>query len=237
MSYQNVFRRYELKYLITKQQKAEIIDRMKNYMEEDEFGKTSVRNLYYDTDNFRLIRRSIEKPVYKEKLRIRSYRKAKEDTEVFVEIKKKYDSVVYKRRLAMPRKEAMHWMESGDYEGETSQIAGEIDYFLNYYGKLEPKVFLSYDREAYKLKGEGEFRVTFDENILCRQEELELGKDAWGTPILEEDKVLMELKCGGGIPLWMTDILSSMGIYRTSFSKYGTAYQKIIFPQIIGVKG
>ena len=174
MSYQNVFQRYELKYLITKQQKAEIIDRMKNYMEEDEFGKTSVRNLYYDTDNFRLIRRSIEKPVYKEKLRIRSYRKAKEDTEVFVEIKKKYDSVVYKRRLAMPRKEVMHWKESVDYEGETSQIAGEIDYFLNYYVKLEPKVFLSYDREAFVSAFADDLRITFDTDIRATESSFSL---------------------------------------------------------------
>ena len=113
-------------------------------------------------------------------------------------------------------------------------IYEQYDYFLDYYETLHPVVFLSYEREAYFCKDGGDFRVTFDDNILCRQEDLSLESDVWGTPILEEGKVLMEIKCSGGIPLWMTHVLSQEHIYKTSFSKYGTAYQTMIFPNTKG---
>ena len=107
----------------------------------------------------------------------------------------------------------------------------EIDYFIDYYGDLNPTVFLSYEREAYYCHDGNDFRVTFDENILCRQDDLSLDSEVYGTEILPEGKVLMEIKCSGGIPLWMTRVLSAEKIYKTSFSKYGTAYQTLIFPQ------
>ncbi len=107
-----------------------------------------------------------------------------------------------------------------------------MDYFLSFYGSLRPAVFLSYEREAYAARDGSDFRVTFDDNILCRQEDISLGSAVYGTPLLPPGKVLMEIKCSGGIPLWMTGVLSREGIYKTSFSKYGTAYQTLIFPQI-----
>lgn len=110
------------------------------------------------------------------------------------------------------------------------QIAAEIDYFLHYYETLRPAVFLSYEREAFAALDGSAFRVTFDENILCRQGELTLDSEAYGTPVLEPGRILMELKCAGGIPLWMTHVLSAERIYKTSFSKYGTAYQNILLP-------
>ena len=104
---------------------------------------------------------------------------------------------------------------------------------MNFYGSLKPTVFLSYEREAYYDRSGGDFRVTFDDTILCRQEELTLCAPAYGTPILEDGRVLMELKCSGGIPLWMVEVLSHEQIYKTSFSKYGTAYEKLIMPQAL----
>lgn len=232
MAYQNVFKRYELKYLLTQEQKDKILNAMEPYMALDQYGRTTIRNIYFDTDSFRLIRHSIERPAYKEKLRIRSYRKADPEGDVFVELKKKYQSVVYKRRLALPEVKAMEWMR-GEAECEPkSQISEEIDYFRSYYGDLHPTVFLSYEREAYYSKAGDDFRVTFDDNILCRQEDLTLESEPYGVSILEEGKVLMEIKCSGGIPLWMTHVLSKEHIYKTSFSKYGTAYQKLIFPKL-----
>ena len=234
MAYQAVFKRYELKYLLTRQQKARILEAMEPYMALDQYGRTTIRNIYFDTDNYRLIRRSIEKPAYKEKLRIRSYQKAKPESTVFVELKKKYDSVVYKRRMSLSEEEALDWVTGKMHCKEETQISDEIDYFLHYYETLHPVVFLSYEREAYFCKDGGDFRVTFDDNILCRQEVLSLESDVWGTPILEEGKVLMEIKCSGGIPLWMAHVLSQEHIYKTSFSKYGTAYQTMIFPNTKG---
>lgn len=231
MAYQNVFQRYEIKYLLTQEQKARMLLAMEPYMALDAYGRTTIRNLYFDTDSYRLIRHSIDKPAYKEKLRIRSYRRADADSPVFVELKKKYDSVVYKRRLAMPEEQAMEWVCGGMDVGARGQIAEEIEYFLGYYQTLHPVVFLSYEREAYYCKNGGDFRVTFDENILCRQEEISLESEVWGTPLLAEGMTLMEIKTSGGIPLWMTQFLTREHIYKTSYSKYGIAYETMIFPK------
>ncbi len=230
MAYETTFKRYELKYLLTQSQKERLLEAMAPYMTLDKYGRSSIRNIYFDTENYRLIRQSIEKPVYKEKLRIRSYGQATPDSDVFVELKKKYKSVVYKRRLSMPEKQAVNWMQGKPYIRKGGQIADEIDYFLSYYGTLRPTVFLSYYREAFYAKDGTDFRVTFDDDILCRQEELSLEADVWGLPILEDGAVLMELKCSGGIPLWMTHTLARECLCKASFSKYGTAYKSIILP-------
>ena len=148
-----------------------------------------------------------------------------------MELKKKYRSVVYKRRISLPYAEAAAWLAGEAHPPKHTQIASEIDYFLDYYGSLHPTVFLSYEREAYSANDGSDFRVTFDDTILCRQDDLSLESDAYGTPILPEGTVLMELKCSGGIPLWMTHVLSEEKLYKTSFSKYGTAYRMLIFPQ------
>ena len=231
MAFQTVFKRYELKYMLSLEQRQRVLEAMAPFMQLDKYGRTTIRNLYFDTDTYLLIRRSIEKPVYKEKLRIRSYSKANADSTVFVELKKKYKHVVYKRRIHLPENEAMKWLQGEKHTDKYTQISNEIDYFMELYGTLHPTVFLSYEREAYYAKDSSDFRITFDDNILCRQEDLSLQSDVYGTPILPESKVLMEIKCSGGIPLWMTEVLSKEKIYKTSFSKYGTAYRTLIFPQ------
>lgn len=232
MAVQTVFKRFELKYLLNAEQKERVLQAMEPYMTLDGYGRTTIRNIYFDTDNYRLVRHSIEKPVYKEKLRIRSYRQAEEDSTVFVELKKKYRKVVYKRRVSLSEKEAMEWVSGRNRCRGDSQIAGEVDYFLKYYQQLYPTVFLSYEREAYYSNDGSDFRVTFDDTVLCRQEDISLESEVYGTPLLPEGKVLMEIKCSGGIPLWMTHVLSAEHIYRTSFSKYGTAYKTMIFPRL-----
>ena len=234
MSYQAVFQRFELKFLLTPEQKERILQAMAPYMALDQYGRTTIRNIYFDTENYRIIRCSIEKPAYKEKLRIRSYAKARPDSTVFVELKKKYEDVVYKRRLPVTEEEALLWVTGKMHCKDHGQISKEIDYFLSYYETLRPTVFLSYEREAYYCKEGGDFRVTFDDNILCRREDISLESDIYGTSLLEDGKVLMEIKCSGGSPLWMTSVLSRERIYKTSFSKYGTAYEKMIFPNTKG---
>lgn len=231
MAFQTVFKRYELKYMLTLERKEKILEAMSQYMELDTYGRTTIRNIYFDTDNYRLIRRSIEKPAYKEKLRIRSYSQATADSTVFVELKKKYEKVVYKRRLPLCESDAMAWVCLGNVCPVNTQISREIQYFIDFYGSLKPTVFLSYEREAYYDKDGGDFRVTFDDTILARQTDLDLCAPIYGTPILPEGNVLMELKCSGGIPLWMVEVLSRERIYKTSFSKYGTAYSTLIFPE------
>lgn len=232
MGFKTVFKRYEYKYLISSKQKNRIIKAIEPYILPDKYGHTTIRNIYFDTDNYRLIRCSIEKPCYKEKLRIRSYCKATKDDTVFVELKKKYKSVVYKRRVSLSEGDAMNWIVEGSENIKNTQICDEINYFIDFYKTLHPTIFLSYERDAFYCRNIPDFRITFDENILCRQYDLTLQSEPYGDAILKPDMVIMEIKCSGGIPLWMTKILSEEHIYKTSFSKYGTAYKTLIFPKL-----
>ena len=235
MSYQTVFKRYELKYLLTPQQKDQVLLAMGQRMELDSFGRSTILNIYFDTENYRLIRRSLEKPAYKEKLRVRSYHQAGAQEDVFVELKKKYDSVVYKRRLALPQDVALDCLTNRTPLPLASQIAREIDYFCVFYQTLRPMVFLSYEREAYFALDGSDFRVTFDENILFRQDRLSLSEAPGGTSLLDPGMTLMEIKTSGGIPLWMTHCMAGAHIFKTSFSKYGAAYQTILRQDAKGV--
>lgn len=228
MAYQMTFKRYELKYLLNKKEKEEILLAMKPHMKLDDYGRTVIRNIYFDTENFRLIRRSLEKPVYKEKLRIRSYKPVQITDPVFVEIKKKYKSVVYKRRLLLPEKTVMESFRTGEPLPVCSQIGDEIQYFREYYKNLQPSVFLSYEREAFHSLDGSDFRVTFDENILYRRNDISLGSEIYGHPLLGKQQTLMEIKTSGGIPLWMSETLTKHHLYKTSFSKYGSAYQRMM---------
>ena len=232
MAYQMVFKRYEYKYILSHQQQERILKAMEPFMVPDQYGQTTIRNIYFDTPNYRLIRRSIGKPVYKEKLRLRSYKKSSPESDIFVELKKKYQNIVYKRRIALPEANALQWLGGETHTKNNNQISKEIDYFIHFYGKLQPTVFLSYERQAYYAKDDFNFRITFDDQILCRQTDLSLEHEIGGTPLLNQEYVLMEIKCIGGIPLWMTQILSDEKIYKTSFSKYGTAYQTLIYPKL-----
>ena len=229
------FKRYELKYLLSRPQKAAILKAMEPYMALDAYGRTTIRNLYYDTDTFLLARRSLDHPMYKEKLRVRSYEPAEGEDLVFVELKKKFDSIVYKRRLTMPYQETMDWL-AGAVEKEDSQIAAEITWFRNHYETLKPVVFLSYEREAYFNRAGGDFRITFDENIKARTQQLTLAGSASGIPLIPGNMALMEVKCSGGYPFWLTKVLSSAHIYKGSFSKYGTAYENLILEQMAVIR-
>ena len=222
-----IFQRYESKYLMDFRQMQAVLAAMAPHMVPDEYSHSSIRNLYLDTPDYRLIRRSLEKPVYKEKLRVRSYGQAGEHDPVFVELKKKYLSVVYKRRISVPQDQAMACIDRSQ-PWQDSQIGRELAYTMDFYQSLRPAVFLSYERDSFRGVEDEELRVTFDREIRYRQEELTLDSDTWGTPILPPGKVLMELKVAGGLPLWMTHVLSEQRIYKTSFSKYGAAYQSIM---------
>ncbi|MBQ8041274.1 MAG: polyphosphate polymerase domain-containing protein, partial [Lachnospiraceae bacterium] len=199
MGDQMIFKRYEMKYLISTDQLALIKEAFQDHMIADIHGKNTICSLYYDTPDYRLIRRSLEKPVYKEKLRVRSYGVADSDTFVFVELKKKYKSVVYKRRIGLSEKDAMHYLATKETPIH-NQITNEIDYAMDFYKELAPAMLLTYEREAYYAKDNHEFRVTFDTNVLWRDYDLSLTKGIYGTPILTPDKVLMEVKTADSVP-------------------------------------
>lgn len=233
MSEQMTFKRYEIKYMITKAQMSLIQKAMAEHMIADEHGRNTLCSLYFDTPDYLLVRRSLEHPLYKEKLRVRSYGLSDNSHPVFVELKKKYDSVVYKRRVCMSAAAAHDYLWNGKPVMD-SQIIREIDYFLQMYEGIHPTVLLTYQREAYYAKDDHEFRITFDNNILWRDYDLNLDSGIYGEPLLRKDQILMEVKVAGAFPLWFVKILSENHIYKTNFSKYGTAYTTILQNQSNG---
>lgn len=220
---QKVFHRYEKKFFLSKETYEVLREQLMPYMQEDAYGVHTIRNIYYDTKNDELIRTSLEKPNYKEKFRLRCYGQPTEDSDTFLEIKKKYNGLVNKRRVVLPKCEADAYLKEGKKPGVDSQIFREIAYFFDHYD-LEPKLYLAYDRVALFGKEDGEFRVTFDKNIRSRNEDLDIAKDDDTTMVLEEDNYLMEVKIINAIPLWFANILTDLEIRSTSFSKYGTVY-------------
>ncbi len=225
MSYQGIFKRHELKYLLTQEQKHKLYDVMDQHMDPDEYWKSDIRNIYYDTPNKLLIRDSLNKPNdYKEKLRVRSYGLAQPDSLVFVEIKKKYKGIVYKRRIALEEQVASNYLNKDIPVAEPTQITREIDYLKFFYDQLEPSIFLAYEREAYSSKTDPNFRMTFDEKLITRKYDLTLTADVYGEPDMLKGGVILEVKTAFGIPKWLVDFFSEHQIYKASFSKYGKAY-------------
>jgi hypothetical protein len=231
VDYKAIFKRYEIKYLLTATKAQELKKLMEGKMVGDAYGNSTICNLYFDTPDFLLIRRSIEKPVYKEKLRLRSYGVIKPDGKAFPELKKKYKSIVYKRRLEMTEREAMDFL-TAEKKSPSSQIAKEIAYCFERYPSLAPRVFLSYERQAYYAKDDDDFRMTFDKNIVWRDYDLSLCKGVYGNHILNDGQVLLEVKTTSSLPLWLVKFLSANKIYKTSFSKYGEAYNQLIKQKI-----
>ena len=226
------FKRYEKKFLLTQQQYDVLISKLSDYMEPDQHcldGKNySIYNIYYDTVHSDVIRHSISKPYYKEKLRLRSYKVPKKPTDkVFLELKKKINGIVNKRRVVLTLQEAKDFVERGvrpeshDYMSE--QVINEIAYYLSH-EVVKPAVYIGYTRKAFFSKNDPEFRLTFDSKILTRRENLTLESGYYGEDILKENQYLMEVKILGAIPVWFTQILSELEIYNTKFSKYGQEF-------------
>lgn len=224
----NVFRRRELKYLLDPAQRQALEVLIQEHMVQDAFGHSTICNLYFDTPDYRLIRRSLEKPVYKEKLRLRSYGTIQEGTDVFLEMKKKYMGIVYKRRIRVTQEQALAFMYRQAPLPEDSQIGRELTYFRDFYGNLEPRVYLSYERQAWFDPVDKGFRMTMDRNIFYRRSDLSLYLSTGGRQILSPELSLLEVKASGGIPIWLTEHLSKAGIYKQSFSKYGQAYLQLL---------
>lgn len=230
-----VFNRYEKKFLLTQNTYEKFIEMISEKMEPDSYSKDGgfyrICNIYYDTPSDELIRKSINSPVYKEKLRLRSYGTPQLEDKVYLEIKKKYKGIVNKRRTTLTLNEAYTYLQTKkrpEYKPYMNkQVLNELDYFINNYD-LQPKLFLSYDRRAYFSKDDRDFRLTFDTNIRCRREDVRLESGSYGELLLDEDVWLMEVKILKSAPLWFTEILSELKVYPASFSKYGTEYKNMI---------
>ncbi len=221
----DVMQRYELKYILSKEQVEFLRKKLVNHMEVDEYGKTSIASLYYDTPDSRLIRDSIEDMGYKEKIRLRSYGLAKENGPVFLELKRKCDKVVYKRRIKSTENDVNAFFNRDEKLCADGQIAKEIAYFRDYYKTLVPACLIIYDRVAY-FEPNGDLRLTIDYNPRYRLHDLNLTTSMDGTSLLKEGEAILEIKAHASIPLWLTHILDEGDIKKSSFSKYGTAYKQ-----------
>ncbi|MBC3890008.1 VTC domain-containing protein [Acetobacterium paludosum] len=226
------FKRYENKFQLNESQFEQLLPILLTEMVPDSYTSKndsySIYNIYFDTENYDIIRHSLSKPYYKEKLRLRSYAiPISSDDKVFLELKKKIGGIVSKRRATMTLNEANRFISKREYPLETNAInrlvLEEIDNFLDHH-IIEPKAYISYERSAYLGKNDPEFRVTFDYNIKSRQNNLSLEKGDFGNQLLPKDGYIMEIKILGAIPVWLTHVLSSLKIYSSSFSKYGNAY-------------
>ena len=219
------FQRYEKKYLLKRDQYESFMDELSGYVKPDAYFESLVMSVYYDSNTFDLIRASIAKPAYKEKLRLRSYGIPGENSTVFVELKKKYAGIVYKRRVELPQAQAEAWLQTGSLDAD-GQVIREVNWMLRSRGPLYPQAVICCDRRAYVGVENEELRITFDRSIRWRDDELSLTHGDSGRELLQNGEVLMEIKMPGSAPLWLADMLSRHGIFPTGFSKYGTCYTK-----------
>ncbi|OFI46439.1 hypothetical protein BG262_05335 [Floricoccus penangensis] len=233
MKLKNVFQRQEVKYTLTFEQYEKLRVLLKDKLFEDQYGLHTIYSLYYDTDNFDMIRKSIEKPDYKEKFRIRSYGLPTADSNVYLEIKKKVNGIVYKRRVEQPYS-ALNLIDTytaleNPFQSKNSQVNREITYLFSRQ-VLEPKVLIAYDRKALYTPEDENFRVTFDFNIRYSLDELDFQEDGMKGVSPDVD-VLMEVKSLASYPLWFSKALSDIGAFKASYSKYARVYKDFIVPR------
>jgi hypothetical protein len=231
-----VFNRYESKFIISDDIYRKIKPLMEEYMEVDAHSRNgefySICNIYYDTPDNEIIRKSIEKPAYKEKLRLRSYGVAGGKDWVYLEIKKKFNGRVNKRRTSILLEDAYHYLatkQKPEPRGRMNeQILNEIDFMVQRYLVLKPALFLSYDRNAMFGIEDKDLRITFDTNIRTRRQNVGLDTGNYGDLLLPEGLWVMEVKVKNTIPFWLAELLAVYKIYPASFSKYGTEYKRFI---------
>ncbi len=226
-AYSNTFIRHEVKYLLTEQLENEVLLRVSRFMTEDKFTGETISSLYCDSDDDILIRASLDKPAYKEKLRLRAYNTPENDSPVFLEIKKKFDGTVYKRRAAMTCEQAYRYLQGGvfppceDYNNR--QVMREIDWIVKRDG-LKPRAAVFYDRRSFYGNDNRELRLTLDSNVRYRLDDVDLRNGTQGISVACQPYCVMEIKSAHSVPLWLAGILTEMRLYPGSFSKYGSVY-------------
>lgn len=223
MAYANTFKRREMKFLLDEEQYAFLRREIEKHMTEDDFGRHTILNIYLDNHNNDLIRSSLGKPVYREKLRLRAYGNVEDNSEAFLEIKKKFRGITYKRRFELTYKELHDYITDGTPPDKRGQVFEEIDYMIRRMS-LEPKIVICYDREAYYGNDDKEFRLTFDGNVRFRRDELDLRLGDHGEYLITQPYTVMEVKSAGAIPIWLARTLSEKKIFHGSFSKYGNIF-------------
>ena len=243
-SVQSTFARKETKYVLSQTQYSCFMDRIGDVLEEEPFGRSAISSLYYDTKTFELINRSMEKPRYKEKLRIRSYGEYRPDAAVFAELKTKFKGIVYKRRVQLSEKAAYLFMNGKPYEQAQlefplaaekrtihhsaqvdTQIAREIEACVARHPGLRPAMMVIVDRLPLHTTDGSGVRITYDFNARYRTDELAFSRGLHGEPIMPNDEVILEIKCQGAYPLWLVRALNEVKAYARPCSKYAMAYE------------
>ncbi len=219
-----VMKRYEMKYILSKEQTEYLVEALSGHMEVDQYGLSSIASLYYDTPNYRLIRESLDKPEFKEKIRLRSYGIHKAGKPLYLELKRKAYGIVYKRRIETNQNDVNEFFDNKIDIKSSTQIGREISYFRNYYDNLKPACLIIYDRVAY-FEPNGSLRLTIDYNPRYRLDDLNLSTSMDGELLLPEGSTILEIKVQEAMPLWLSNILTNGRIYKSSFSKYGEAYK------------
>lgn len=228
---QKVFRRKEIKYIITEDQYKDLMDIIEPYLKKDKYFKGTNMSVYYDDENRYLAIHSLEKPLYKEKIRLRSYEIPTLDDTVFLEIKKKYKGIGSKRRIPVKLKDFYKYEKTGELDTEHENIKQELDACFDRYN-LKPTMFLAYDRTSYCDKDDPTFRVTFDRNIRSRNDNLRLENGDHGEMFFKNGEIVMEVKALSRYPFWFVRALSKLKIYPASFSKYGRVTEKVVYNNI-----
>ncbi len=226
------FNRKETKYILTEEQVIKLKDRIKQYMNLDPhcdgYRTYKIQNIYYDTQNNDLISKSIEKPVFKEKLRLRKYYGS---NVYFLEIKKKCHGIVGKRRIVLKKEELNLFLNGNDLgyinDYSSKMAIKEIKYLTERYN-LIPKVYLSYERLGFFSKVDKSLRLTIDSNLKSRRYNLDIENDECDNYIIPKNNYILEIKSVNNYPLWLVNILTDLNIKCTSFSKYGKEYKNYL---------
>ena len=219
--------------MLTAPQYQQIASALADYTVPDTYGQTDIYTIYYDTPDFLLIRRSLEKPVFKEKLRLRIYGKPDNSSTAFVEIKRKYNKIVYKRRFPLPYLKALEYFQNPF--GNT-QIAKEIDYTLHYYPKIQPAMAITYSRISQVGRDDPALRITFDSDICWEQSPANFETSSAAISLLHPGNRIMEIKAAQSIPLWLSHLLTQFSCYPDSFSKYGAAYTAMLKERSVDIQ-
>lgn len=231
--YKQVFRRDEKKYLLSAAQKTELTRAIGKYIEPDKYFASTICSLYFDTPTQDLIIQSISKPVYKQKIRLRSYDVPSLNSDVFLEAKIKFRGIVSKRRFKIKLSDFYSYYKALSsargqptlYSADSPQIAKELDYLFHFY-KLQPNWIVCYDRKSYCGCDNPHLRITFDENLRSRRNKLRLEAGDDGKNFFPDQTCVMEIKALDAMPLWLTHTLSELKIYPASFTKYGNIYKQ-----------
>lgn len=225
------FRRVEEKYMLTKEQYKEFFKLVGEYLERDEYYESKICSIYFDSQNNDLLYNSIEKPIFKEKIRLRSYG-IPEDlfAPVYLEVKEKYKGVVGKRRTKLRLGDFYEFYDTG--KCSDAQIMKELKYYFDLY-ELKPYVFIGYDRYCYRGINEENLRITFDYNLRYRFDNLRLERGDSGDKILDDNFYIMEVKTLDAMPLWLTKCLSKLKLYPTSYSKVGKVFESKVRSEVV----